>query len=95
MKYTLQTAEQLNMDWNNNPRWAGVARPYSAEDVVRLRGTVPVEHSLARRGADKLWHYLQNEPYVMPARVGTDYNDLHYDKGVYAVAAELMKLRRL
>jgi len=64
MKTTLPTADQLKLDWANNPRWAGVTRPYSAEDVVRLRGTVPVEHSLARRGAEKLWGYLHSEPFV-------------------------------
>ena len=64
MRHAMLTAEQLTLDWSNNPRWAGATRPYTAEDVVRLRGTVPVEHSLARRGADKLWHYLQTEPYV-------------------------------
>ncbi|HET9485171.1 MAG TPA: isocitrate lyase [Xanthomonadales bacterium] len=58
------SAEQLSLDWSNNPRWTGVTRTYSAEDVVRLRGTVAIEHSLARHGADKLWHYLQSEPYV-------------------------------
>jgi len=64
MKTTLPTAEQLRLDWQNNPRWKGVNRPYSAEDVVRLRGTVPVEHSLARHGAEKLWKYLQTEDFV-------------------------------
>ena len=58
------TADQLRHDWNSNPRWAGVTRPYAAEEVVRLRGTVAVEHSLARLGADKLWNSLQSEPVV-------------------------------
>src|SRR3546814_3205299 len=48
MKTTMQTADQLNLDWSNNPRWNGVTRSYCADDVVRLRGTVHVEHSLAR-----------------------------------------------
>ena len=64
MKHALPTAEQLRIDWCNNPRWTGVARTYAAEDVVRLRGTVPVEHSLARIGAEKLWHALQTEDFV-------------------------------
>jgi isocitrate lyase len=64
MKITLPTAEQIQLDWQNNPRWSGIRRPYTAEDVVRLRGTVHVEHSLARRGAEKLWHYLHTEPLV-------------------------------
>jgi isocitrate lyase len=64
MKNTLPTAEQIKIDWQNNPRWNGVTRPYKAEDVARLRGTVPIEHSLARIGAEKLWRYLQTEDFV-------------------------------
>ena len=58
------TAEQLKLDWANHPRWAGITRNYSAEDVVRLRGTVHVEHSIARIGAEKLWSSLHKEPFV-------------------------------
>jgi isocitrate lyase len=64
MTSKLPTADQLRLDWSNNPRWAGVTRAYSAEDVLRLRGTVPVEHSLARLGAEKLWKSLHGEPFV-------------------------------
>ncbi len=64
MKNHLPSAEQLKLDWANNPRWAGVTRTYSAEDVVRLRGTVHVEHSIARLGAEKLWKSLHSEPFV-------------------------------
>ncbi|MCR6494930.1 isocitrate lyase [Thermomonas sp. S9] len=64
MTHTLPTAEQLQLDWANNPRWAGITRTYSAEDVVRLRGTVHVEHTLARLGADKLWKSLHTEDFV-------------------------------
>ncbi|HOV58850.1 MAG TPA: isocitrate lyase [Rhodanobacteraceae bacterium] len=64
MKTPLPTAEQIRLDWQNNPRWKGITRPYTAEDVVRLRGTVAVEHSLARLGAEKLWKYLQTEDFV-------------------------------
>ena len=56
--------EQLKADWRDNPRWKGVTRPYSAEDVVRLRGTVPVEHSLAKRGAEKLWEKITTKPFI-------------------------------
>ncbi|MBB3226345.1 isocitrate lyase [Luteibacter sp. Sphag1AF] len=59
-----QTPEQITLDWKNNDRWNNVQRPYTAEDVVRLRGTVQVEHSLARRGAERLWHSLHEQPYV-------------------------------
>ena len=64
MKNHLPSAEQLKLDWANNPRWAGVTRTYSAEDVVRLRGTVHVEHSLARLGAEKLWKSLNTSDFV-------------------------------
>jgi isocitrate lyase len=64
MKTPLPTAEQIKLDWSNNPRWHGVTRNYTAEDVVRLRGTVAVEHSLARLGAEKLWTSLHKEPFV-------------------------------
>jgi isocitrate lyase len=64
MKATLASAEQIKLDWQNSNRWKGVTRPYSAEDVSRLRGTVPVEHSLAKLGAEKLWRYLQTEDFV-------------------------------
>ena len=64
MKTTLPTTEQLKLDWTSNPRWAGVTRTYSAEDVVRLRGTVVVEHSLAKLGADKLWRSLHTQDFV-------------------------------
>ncbi len=61
---TQHTAEQIQNDWDTNPRWAGIARNYTAADVVRLRGTVHVEHSIARLGADKLWKSLQTEEFV-------------------------------
>ena len=64
MSHTLPTADQLRQDWANNPRWAGITRPYSAEDVVRLRGTVPVEHTIAKLGAQKLWTSLHTEDFV-------------------------------
>jgi isocitrate lyase len=54
----------LENQWRSNPRWNGITRPYKAEDVVRLRGTVQVEHTLAKLGAERLWHLLHQEPYV-------------------------------
>ena len=50
--------------WSNNPRWRGVERTYSADDVRRLQGSLIVEHTWARRGAEKLWELLQTERYV-------------------------------
>src|SRR5579875_158839 len=54
----------IEREWATDPRWAGVERPYEAADVIRLRGTVRVEHSLARRGAEQLWSMLHTEPYI-------------------------------
>ena len=57
-------ADDLAHDWATNPRWAGVDRPYSAADVVALRGSVGVEHTLARLGAERLWALMNEKPYV-------------------------------
>ncbi|MGY8525270.1 isocitrate lyase [Paracidovorax citrulli] len=59
-----QQAQQLQQDWETNPRWKGIRRDYRPEDVVRLRGSVQIEHTLARRGAEKLWDLLNTEPFV-------------------------------
>ncbi|MDE2120770.1 MAG: isocitrate lyase [Betaproteobacteria bacterium] len=59
-----QQIQQLEQEWQQNPRWAGVKRGYGAAEVVRLRGSVAVEHSLARRGAERLWRDLHGEPFV-------------------------------
>jgi isocitrate lyase len=60
----LPTAEELRSTWHDSPRWRGIRRPYSAEDVVRLRGTIAVEHSIARLTAEKLWRYVNEKPFV-------------------------------
>jgi isocitrate lyase len=59
-----QQAAALEKDWAENPRWKGIQRGYSAADVVRLRGSLPIEHTLARSGAEKLWKLLHAEPYI-------------------------------
>jgi isocitrate lyase len=59
-----QQIQELTKDWAENSRWKGIKRNYSAEDVVRLRGSVQIEHTLAKRGAEKLWNLLNNEPFV-------------------------------
>ncbi|HEY8555131.1 MAG TPA: isocitrate lyase, partial [Burkholderiales bacterium] len=56
--------DKLKRDWSENPRWKGIKRGYTAEQVVRLRGSVQVEHTLACRGAERLWKLLQEEPFV-------------------------------
>ena len=62
-----QQIAALEKDWATNPRWKGVKRGYSAADVVRLRGSFPIEQTLARRGAEKLWDKINggaNKGYV-------------------------------
>jgi len=58
------TETQLETLWANESRWKGITRPYSAKEVVRLRGTLHVEYSLARLGAERLWELLHTEDYV-------------------------------
>jgi isocitrate lyase len=57
-------AEALELEWTTDPRWHGVERPYSGEDVVRLRGSVRVEHTLGRIGATRLWDLLNTREYI-------------------------------
>jgi isocitrate lyase len=59
-----QQIAALEKDWAENPRWKGIKRGYSAADVVRLRGSIAVEHTLAKRGAEKLWNLVNTEPFV-------------------------------
>lgn len=54
----------MSQDWASNPRWKGVERHYKAEDVLRLRGSIHIEHTLARMGAERLWELLQTEAYI-------------------------------
>ena len=63
MNNELEVAK-LKKEWAENPRWKNIKRGYSAEDVVRLRGSLQIEHTLARRGAEKLWDLVNNTPYV-------------------------------
>ena len=53
-----QQIAAIEKDWATNPRWKGIKRGYTAADVVRLRGSFPIEHTLARRGAEKLWNLV-------------------------------------
>ncbi|GGC90323.1 isocitrate lyase [Undibacterium terreum] len=59
-----QQVAAIQKDWDTNPRWIGIKRNYTAEDVVRLRGSITVEHTLAKNGAEKLWNLVNNEPFV-------------------------------
>jgi len=59
-----QKAYQIQQDWATNPRWEGIKREYTADQVVRLQGSNPIEYSLARRGAEKLWRSLKETDYI-------------------------------
>ena len=58
------SAEELTKDWETNERWKGIERDYTAEDVVKLRGSFPIEYTLARRGSEQLWEKLHTEDFV-------------------------------
>ncbi|HZS29298.1 MAG TPA: isocitrate lyase, partial [Candidatus Angelobacter sp.] len=57
-------AQRLEESWIQDPRWSGIERPYSGKDVVRLRGSIHIEHTLACLGAQRFWDLLHTEPYV-------------------------------
>jgi isocitrate lyase len=59
-----QRAKQLQESWELDNRWKGIQRPYTAEDVIRLRGSIDIEHTLARKGSEKLWKLLNEESYI-------------------------------
>ncbi len=56
--------QQLRESWNNDSRWNGIKRPYSAEEVIKLRGSIDIEYTLAKKGAEKLWSLLKEEDYL-------------------------------
>ncbi len=60
----IPSAKALEKEWKESPRWAGVERPYGGAEVEKLRGTLPIEHSLAKNGAEKLWRYMNTSDYV-------------------------------
>lgn len=68
-----RTTEQITHNWQTDVRWQGITREYTAAEVVRLRGSIHIEHSLARLGAANLWQLLRDEPYLhtMGALTGT------------------------
>ena len=57
---------KLVADWTSNPRWEGIERPYTAEEVVNLRGSIQIEHTLAKIGAKKFWDMLMEEKQFVP-----------------------------
>ncbi len=61
---TQRQAAELAESWREDQRWQGIQRPYSPEDVLRLRGSLQIEHTLARLGAERLWELLHTEPFI-------------------------------
>ncbi|MFB7637620.1 isocitrate lyase [Peribacillus butanolivorans] len=61
---TNERAQQLQQSWENDARWTGIKRPYSAEEVIKLRGSIDIEQTLARRGSEKLWNLLNTEDFI-------------------------------
>ncbi len=59
-----ERVDHLKQVWATDPRWKGITRPYSVEDVLKARGTLKIEYTFAKAGADRLWHLLQTEPYI-------------------------------
>src|SRR5438876_8083803 len=62
--HAVHDPKALEREWKHNARWNGIVRDYSAEDVLRLRGSIDIEYTLAEMGAQRLWDLLQNEPFV-------------------------------
>ncbi len=62
--YQMPNVDELAKRWKSDARWAGVTRGYSAADVVRLRGSIPIDYSIARITSEKLWRYMNDKPFV-------------------------------
>src|SRR2546421_2952551 len=60
----MSTSTDLERSWTRDERWMGITRPYRADDVERLRGTLPIQYTLASHGATRLWKLMRDEPYV-------------------------------
>ncbi|WP_077210715.1 isocitrate lyase [Bacillus dakarensis] len=61
---TQERIQKLQESWENDSRWNGITRPYTAEDVIKLRGSIDIEHTLAKRGSEKLWNYINTEDFI-------------------------------
>lgn len=59
-----ERAQKLQQSWENDSRWTGIKRPYTAEEVIKLRGSIDIEQTLARRGSEKLWNLLNTEDFI-------------------------------
>ncbi|HEX8799373.1 MAG TPA: isocitrate lyase, partial [Terriglobales bacterium] len=63
-QYQPNAADEIAASWKTDTRWKGITRPYPAKDVARLRGTLHIQYTLARLGAERLWNLLNSEKYV-------------------------------
>ena len=90
-----QQISALEKDWATNPRWKGIKRGYSAADVVRLRGSFPIEYTLSRRGAEKLWDLVNNEAYVNCLGALTGGQAMQQVKAVQVQAVCILKINWL
>ncbi len=59
-----EAAKQIEKSWSEDPRWEGITRPYSADQVVRLRGSIQIEHTLAKVGAERMWELIHERPFL-------------------------------
>src|SRR2546428_3566781 len=62
--HAVRDPKAIERDWDSNPRWRGITRDYSADDVLRLRGSIDIKYTLAEMGAERLWQLLNDEPFV-------------------------------
>src|SRR5699024_4750730 len=60
----VERESRLQQDWDSNERWNGTERPYKAKDVIRVRGSIDIEHTIAKSGSKKLWQLLHSEDYI-------------------------------
>jgi isocitrate lyase len=59
-----EAIEKLNKEWNESPRWKGIKRGYTSEDVYKMKGSINIEYTLSKIGSERLWDLMNNEPYV-------------------------------
>ena len=88
--------KQLEKEWNENPRWADVERPYTAEEVVNLRSSVNVEYTLAKLGSEKFWNHLQgDEPICALGAVTGNQAVQEVQAGLKAICSVFVYVLRL
>ena len=78
--------EALKKDWAENPRWAGIERGYTAEEVVKLQGSFVQEQTLAKRGATRLWKSLHDQPFINALGALTGNQAVQQVKQVYKLS---------